>query len=79
MELARTPAPSYYSVIFSSIKANDDPAYQEMAVKMENLARKQPGFLGVESARYVLGITISYWESLEAIQQWKVNADHLEA
>lgn len=43
------------------------------------LAKKQPGFLGVESARNELGITVSYWESLEAIKNWKQNSDHLLA
>jgi heme-degrading monooxygenase HmoA len=26
-----------------------------------------------------LGITVSYWESLEAIKAWKQNAEHLVA
>ena len=50
-----------------------------MARKMEALAEKQPGYLGIESARDELGITVSYWESLEAIANWKSNADHLFA
>ena len=50
-----------------------------MADKMVELAKKQPGFLGVESARNEVGITVSYWKSLEAIQMWKANMDHKEA
>lgn len=50
-----------------------------MAERMVALASKQPGFLGVESAREDLGITVSYWESLEAIRHWKKNAEHQEA
>lgn len=50
-----------------------------MAVEMEQLARQQPGFLDFESARDGLGVTISYWESLEAIANWKANMDHREA
>jgi heme-degrading monooxygenase HmoA len=46
---------------------------------MVELASEQPGFLGVESVREDLGITVSYWESLEAIRNWKRNAEHLEA
>ena len=46
---------------------------------MVRLAALQPGYLGHESARDTLGITISYWESLESIQQWKVQSDHLLA
>ncbi len=72
---------SYYAVIFTSNLSNDTADYSTVADKMEELAKQQPGFLGVESARdhSVLGITISYWESLEAIENWKQNALHKEA
>ena len=77
--LANTPQPPYYAVIFSSIIENDDEKYHVMAEKMEELAKTQPGFLGFESARDELGISVSYWDSLKAIQNWKSNVDHLEA
>jgi len=40
---------------------------------MDELAAKQPGFLGLEHARNSdgFGITVSYWDSLEAIRNWK--------
>jgi heme-degrading monooxygenase HmoA len=69
----------YYAVIFSSEQTNDVKGYSEMAIAMENLAKLQPGYLGIESARESIGITVSYWESLEAIKKWKSNLDHLEA
>ena len=69
----------YYAVIFTSIRTELDDNYAEMANKMETLAKQQPGFLGVESARNEIGITVSYWESLEAIANWKQNLDHLDA
>jgi len=50
-----------------------------MAQKMEDLAKKQNGFLGIESVREDVGITVSYWESLEAIKTWKQNSEHLIA
>ncbi len=50
-----------------------------MAAKMDELAKQQPGYLGIESARNEIGITVSYWASLEAIRNWKANADHLMA
>ncbi|MBL7828872.1 MAG: antibiotic biosynthesis monooxygenase, partial [Saprospiraceae bacterium] len=50
--------------------------YGDTAERMVELASEQPGFLGVESARSGLGITVSYWESLEAIRNWKRNAEH---
>jgi heme-degrading monooxygenase HmoA len=69
----------YYAVIFTSIKSNFDEGYNEMAIKMEELAKQQDGFLGVESARNEVGITVSYWKDLESIKNWKQNLDHLEA
>ena len=76
MELANTPKPPYYAVIFSSIRKNDDSEYHSTAKRMDELAKEQPGFLGFETARDILGISVSYWDSLEAIQQWKNNAEH---
>ncbi len=69
----------YYAVIFTSIKSEFDEGYDEMAIKMVALAKQQPGFLGVESARNEIGITVSYWKDLESIKKWKQNLDHLDA
>lgn len=77
--IANTPNPPYYAVIFTSLRTEIEEGYQEMAEDMVRLAALQPGYLGHESARDTLGITISYWESLEAIQHWKAQSDHLLA
>jgi len=77
--IATTPKPPYYAVIFTSIKTDDDKGYTMMSNKMVELAKLQEGFLGIEFARNELGITVSYWNSLEAIQCWKQNVDHTEA
>ena len=69
----------YYDVIFTSVRTDADEGYSEMAIKMEELARQQPGFLGVESARDEVGITVSYWKDLESIKNWKANSEHLVA
>ncbi len=75
--IAATPPPPYYAVIFTSVRTEKDfSGYDAMAVKMVELAAAQPGFLGTESVRDGLGITVSYWESLEAIAAWKRNAEH---
>ncbi|MFC5468989.1 antibiotic biosynthesis monooxygenase family protein [Cohnella suwonensis] len=68
----------YYAVIFTSQRTDGDNGYGKMADRMEELARKQSGFLGVESARDVsgAGITVSYWDSLEAIAGWKRDEAH---
>ena len=72
-------SPPYYAVIFSSTRSDQFDEYDDMALKMENLAAKQPGFLGMESARDKIGITVSYWRSLEAIDQWRNNVEHRKA
>ncbi|MDM9631258.1 antibiotic biosynthesis monooxygenase family protein [Robiginitalea aurantiaca] len=70
----------YYAVIFTSKRTSgDESAYAEMAQRMHDLAASQPGFLGVEYARDTLGITVSYWDSLKSIADWKTNAEHLIA
>ncbi|WP_243473574.1 antibiotic biosynthesis monooxygenase family protein [Winogradskyella sp. MH6] len=69
----------YYAVIFTSTQTDDIEGYSEMAEKMETLARQQEGFIGIESARNTVGITVSYWKSLEAIKNWKANTEHLLA
>lgn len=74
--LANTPSPPYYAVIFTSTRTDLEDGYEEMAQEMVRLAALQPGYLGHESARNELGITISYWESLEAIKSWKAQSDH---
>lgn len=82
---ASTPKPPYYAVIFTSILNSPADGYEDMAEKMVDLAAKQPGFLGVESARNsgtgndAVGITVSYWSDLTSIQQWKENIEHREA
>jgi heme-degrading monooxygenase HmoA len=75
---AKTPEPPYYAVIFTSTRTEVDDGYDDMSEKMVEMASGQPGFLGVESARGEdgLGITVSYWESEEAIANWRRNAEH---
>lgn len=73
------PQKPYYAVIFTSLRTPGDEGYAQMAEEMETLARKQPGFLDAESARDGVGITVSYWESLEAIANWKAQLDHKQA
>jgi heme-degrading monooxygenase HmoA len=79
---AQTPPPPYYAVIFTSQRRDNDPAgYADAAERMLALVATQPGFLGVESVRNAdgLGITVSYWESEQAIVAWRDNAEHAAA
>lgn len=78
--IANTPKPPYYAVIFTSLRTEgDNDSYADMGKRMVELAQQQPGYLGHESARDGLGITVSYWQSLEDIRNWKMNAEHLLA
>lgn len=75
--IANTPQPPYYAVIFTSQRTDGDKGYEIMAEKMIELASKQEGFLGIESARDEgVGITVSYWNSLDAIKKWKGHSAH---
>jgi heme-degrading monooxygenase HmoA len=82
---AATPEPPYVAVIFTSVLAavTDDAVddYETTAARMVELARLQPGFLGIESARGAegLGITVSYWADEGAARAWKRVAEHREA
>ena len=77
--IAITSKPPYYAVIFTSIRTETDEGYEKMAERMIELAQQQKGFLGVESARSDIGITVSYWDSLESISNWKHNLEHTKA
>jgi len=76
VDTLKTP---YYAVIFSTLLTDNLDGYEETADRMVELAEQQPGYLGIESARDEVGITVSYWESLESIVQWKNNVEHTEA
>ncbi|HYC33391.1 MAG TPA: antibiotic biosynthesis monooxygenase [Gemmatimonadales bacterium] len=77
--IARTPEPPYWAVIFTSLRTDVDDGYDRMAEAMAALAAQQPGFLGVESAREGLGVTVSYWADLESIAAWKAVLKHQAA
>lgn len=74
--LPNTPPPPYYAVIFTSVRTDVDAGYHGMAQRMLDLAAEQPGFLGAESARNEIGITISYWKDTDSIRRWKAHAEH---
>ncbi len=77
--IAQTPAAPYYAAIFTSRRTGGPgDGYAEMAQRMEELAAEQPGYLGMEHARDEggIGITVSYWRSLDDIRAWKAVQDH---
>ncbi len=75
-QVVSTPKPPYYAAIFTSLRTEGDKGYKKTADRMVELAEDQPGFLGVESAREELGITVSYWSDIESIKHWKANVEH---
>ncbi|MFC7493392.1 MULTISPECIES: antibiotic biosynthesis monooxygenase family protein [unclassified Nocardioides] len=77
--IAETPEPPYTAVVFTSLRTEGDNGYAVMAARMEELAREQPGYLGIEAARDGLGITVSYWVDDAAAAAWKQVAEHLVA
>ncbi len=75
------PAPPYWAVIFSARRTEGDRGYAATAAEMEHLAARQPGYLGLESARDGdgFGTSVSYRESEAALKAWKGVAEHLLA
>ncbi len=74
------PQKDYYAVIFCSTKSQNLEGYAETDDYIMKLAMDQNGFLGYESAGdLAAGIFISYWETIEDIQNWRNNPDHIEA
>ena len=81
MVKAERLVPPYYTVIFVSCRrlgGDGDDGYDAMAERMAALSAKQPGFLGMDSARGAdgLGITTCYWRELADIAAWKADLDH---
>ncbi|MFJ2758731.1 antibiotic biosynthesis monooxygenase family protein [Nocardioides sp. NPDC087217] len=74
MSIAQTPEPPYTAVIFNSLRTPTGEGCAETAARMEELAADQPGYLGIESARDGLGITVSYWTDEQAARSWKTLA-----
>jgi heme-degrading monooxygenase HmoA len=79
MSIASTPSPPYYAVIFTSLRTEGENGYKEMSDRMNELAAQQPGFLGQETVREELGVSVSYWKTLEDVRNWKQISEHLEA
>lgn len=79
--MSSLPQTPYYAVIFTSKRATEDSGYSDMAEKMEALSKEQDGFLGMQSARNAdgIGITVSYWRTLEDITNWKKHTEHIQA
>ena len=77
--IAATPEPPYVAVVFTSLRTEGDHGYAAMSRSMEALAAEQPGYLGIESARDDVGITVSYWVDEAAARAWKQVAAHLVA
>ncbi|PZU07094.1 antibiotic biosynthesis monooxygenase [Sphingomonas sp.] len=67
------------AVIFRSLRNGlDEAGYAAAAKMMDEEARRQPGFLGIDSVRDTdgHGITISYWADEEAAIAWRNHAGH---
>lgn len=71
-----------YAVIFKTYRDLPVPQeYLDINKELQKLVTDIEGFLGVESVgdENGYGLSISYWNSLEAIKEWKSKALHLEA
>lgn len=76
MPIVSTPDPPYVAVIFTSVLVDDPVGYAETMAHMEALVQRQPGYLGLESARDEIGVSVSYWSSEDDARAWKQVAEH---
>ncbi len=83
----QVPDAPCWAVIFESqldpdtSRPEERAEYDALAARMAELAQKQPGWLGIRSARGAdgFGITVSYWDSMDAIAAWRAHGQHREA
>ena len=70
-----------WAAIFTSRLREDAEGYAEVSERMDDIARRQPGYLGHEGVRHAKGegVTVSYWASVESLKAWRDQAEHLAA
>lgn len=71
-----------YAVIFKTFRDLPIPEdYLQVNKRMVELVSTYGGYLGVDSVMNDegKGISISYWDSLDDIKNWKKNSEHLLA
>jgi heme-degrading monooxygenase HmoA len=71
-----------FVVVFRNrLREGDAAAYRATAERMDELARQQPGFLGLKSFTAEDGerVTISEFASLADVDAWRAHPEHLEA
>lgn len=73
--------PPYYAVVFTSLRTDVDDGYDETGDRLDELVASVPGFLGMDVARTPggLGITVGYFRDVDAIKQWRGDAEHRTA
>jgi heme-degrading monooxygenase HmoA len=73
--------PPYYVAVFSTVRAQDQSGYSETNVRMEELVKNIPGYLGMDHAQTPggLGITVGYFRDAEALTEWRSHAEHRAA
>jgi heme-degrading monooxygenase HmoA len=76
--LAENLATPYYAAVLDEARPDlADTRKGAPADQMVTLATRQPGFLGLETARNADGrrVTVSYWKDIDAIEGWKTVGD----
>jgi heme-degrading monooxygenase HmoA len=74
--------PQIWTVAFANQRTGtDDDGYQAKAAEMDELAARQPGYLGIDAVRGAdgKGITVSRWSSIAALVNWRAVSAHRAA
>lgn len=76
------PQPGTYAVIFKSKRTPEAGAdYDAMNAMLFEMAKSQPGYIGIDSVRGAdgTGLSVSYWRSREDIARWRADLKHTAA
>ena len=80
LRISKTPQPPYYSVTTTATLNSDISGYFRLAETLLESAQQIQGFLGLEACLdKECGIAVSYWTSLEAIENWRRHGGHQQA
>jgi heme-degrading monooxygenase HmoA len=74
--IAQTPKPPYNAVIFNLVEIISDKEYSEISEAMVRSVQQRSGFLGFETIRNDMSITVSYWENIDSILNLKNHEEH---
>ena len=83
MQVQSTLSEKKYAVIFRSKRQDDNhELYYQHDEKLEEKIKSLPGYIshfGIRHPETRAGVTVAYFDSLDAIDSWRKDAEHMDA